>query len=252
MRWIFLRGLTREARHWGCFPETFRAAMPDAEIITLDLPGNGELRNSASPTDVRAMVDYCRAEMGRRGMDGPFGLLAMSLGAMVATDWASRHPDEIAVGVLINTSLRPLSPFYHRLKPGNYPRLLRLLLPGVSDEMRETAILQMTSNSATDRKATVGAWRRWAQQYPVTNRNALRQIIAAIRYRAPPTAPAVPMLILAGKEDRLVDCRCSKRLAQTWQADLALHPTAGHDLPLDDPDWVAATVRQWLDRKMGD
>jgi hypothetical protein len=27
---------------------------------------------------------------------------------------------------------------------------------------------------------------------------------------------------------------------------LALHPTAGHDLPLDDGDWVARVVRLWL------
>ena len=250
MRWLFLRGLTREARHWGDFPQIFRAAMPDADIITLDLPGNGELRDKESPTDVREMVDYCRAEIRRRDMHGPSNLLAMSLGAMVAADWATRYPDEITAGVLINTSLRPFSPFHHRLRPRNYPRLLRLLL-GSSEEMREAAILQMTSNTAPGRAATIDAWSRWARQNPVTKRNALRQIMAAIRYRAPTTAPQAPMLILAGEEDRLVDCRCSKCLAQAWQADLSLHPTAGHDLPLDEPDWVAATVKHWWLEKQG-
>ena len=49
----------------------------------------------------------------------------MSLGAMVAVDWAARHPEELAGCVLINTSLRPFSPWYQRLRPANYGALLR-------------------------------------------------------------------------------------------------------------------------------
>jgi hypothetical protein len=29
------------------------------------------------------------------------------------------------------------------------------------------------------------------------------------------------------------------------------HPTAGHDLPLDDPDWVIGEIAQWLPRVPG-
>jgi len=29
-----------------------------------------------------------------------------------------------------------------------------------------------------------------------------------------------------------------------WGADFALHPNAGHDLPLDDGDWVARDVNE--------
>ena len=39
--WVFLRGLVRERRHWGKFPADFQRECPDADIVTLDLPGNG-------------------------------------------------------------------------------------------------------------------------------------------------------------------------------------------------------------------
>jgi pimeloyl-ACP methyl ester carboxylesterase len=69
----------------------------------------------------------------------------MSLGAMVAVAWADRHPDELAGGVLINTSLRPFSPWYQRLRPANYLALLGLLLAGDAGR-RERTILRLTSN----------------------------------------------------------------------------------------------------------
>ena len=42
--WILLRGLTREASHWGAFAGDFQTALPQAKVVALDLPGNGQLR----------------------------------------------------------------------------------------------------------------------------------------------------------------------------------------------------------------
>ena len=40
--WIFLRGLTRESRHWGNFPETFRSEVPAAQVFSA---GSARQRN---------------------------------------------------------------------------------------------------------------------------------------------------------------------------------------------------------------
>jgi hypothetical protein len=50
--------------------------------------------------------------------------------------------------------------------------------------------------------------------------------------------------VLAGAGDRLVDPTCSRRLAAAWACPLAVHPWAGHDLPLDDAQWVLDQVAQ--------
>ena len=109
--WLLLRGLTREAGHWGDFPCQLQAALPEARILAIDLPGNGTLHRQASPSTIPAMVAACRAELATRGVAGPVHLVAMSLGAMVAIAWAQRHPGELAGMVLINTSVWPLNPF---------------------------------------------------------------------------------------------------------------------------------------------
>lgn len=244
--WIFLRGLTRESRHWGDFPEVFRNTIADAEIVTLDLPGNGRLNRMESPLRVEQMADYCHAEMLARGLKPPCFLLAMSLGAMVAVAWAERHPHDVAAAVLINTSLRPFSPFYRRLRPANYPRLLRLFGPTPSDLELETTILEATTRLVSDPVAVIGQWLQWRHENPVAPRNVLRQLLAAVRYRAPRRRPLERLLLLAGARDALVDPRCSRQLAAEWNVGIAVHPAAGHDLPLDDDAWVLAQIVRWL------
>jgi pimeloyl-ACP methyl ester carboxylesterase len=245
-RWIFLRGLSREIRHWGTFAETWRDEMPATETIALDLPGNGHLYRLDSPTTVEALAEACRAELIRRGVPPPYHLLAMSLGAMVAVAWASRYPEEIAGCVLINTSLRPFSPFYHRLRPANYPTLLKLALFGGRAKTWEATILRLTSRLVRSPAELIERWIAYRQQCPVSRCNVLRQLLAAARYRAPFANPAARMLILASAQDALVNPRCSQALARAWHSEIAIHPSAGHDLPLDDGRWVAQQIRRWL------
>lgn len=244
--WVFLRGLMRDSRHWGTFPQTFRQRFPDARIELIDFPGNGLLNRDASPLRVDAMADHARAELARRGLKPPYRVLAMSLGAMAATAWADRHPDEIAACVLINTSLRPFSPPHWRLRPTVWPSLLRMVLKPPPARDIEQRILALTSRRAP--AAVLDDWTAWRDSHPVSAANALRQLAAAARYQAPRKAPAVPLLILNGAGDALVDPRCSQRLAANWGCEIAVHPTAGHDLPLDDGDWVADTVQRWRPR----
>ena len=244
--WILLRGLTREARHWGGFADLLRHAIAGAQVFAPDLPGNGSLYQQTSPLRVEPMVESLRAQLAAQGVAPPYQLLAMSLGAMVAVDWAARHPGEISGAVLINTSLRPFSPFHRRLKPANYRRLLGLALGPSSDLDWERAILELTSRDVAAHDAVLNDWLTCRRENPVAIGNALRQLFAALRYRAPPVAPAVPLLVLSSQHDALVDSACSRVLAQRWALPVAVHASAGHDLPLDDGAWVVQQVSRWL------
>ena len=245
--WVLLRGLTRERRHWGSFPTTFSQAVPDANVNALDLPGNGALHREQSPAAVPEMAEHCRRALLAQGIAPPYHLLAMSLGAMVATAWGAAHPDEIAAVVMINTSMRPFNPFHQRLRPGNYGRLLRLMLaPGTSNDDWERAILAMTSRRPHHPEGLLADWVSYRRESPVAAGNALRQLVAAARFCAPLTKPIAHVLVLASSGDGLVDLRCSEQLAARWQVPLAVHPWAGHDLPLDDATWLAAQVAAWL------
>lgn len=242
--WLLLRGLTRESGHWGEFPAVLAARLPGARILALDLPGNGARHHEASPPTVDGMVAACRAQLQAQGIRGPLHILAMSLGAMVAVAWAAAHPTEVAGAVLINTSFAGLSPFHRRLRPAGYPALLGVLTSRDARE-REAAILHLTSARADP--AVLEAWIALRRRHPVSTANALRQLAAAARFRLPARRPPLPMLVLGGRRDALVDPHCSRALAAHWQLAYAEHPGAGHDLPLDDGAWVAARIGEWLD-----
>ena len=245
--WVLLRGLTREGRHWGAsFPQALRDAFPGVSVCALDLPGNGRFHKLASPASVPRMAAFCRAALQRQGIAPPYHLLAMSLGAMVAVAWAQRHPAELAGCVLINTSLRPFSPFYQRLRPGNYAALLRLALGRSPPREAEATVLLLTSRRAEMHARVLDDWVRYRLDNPVAPANALRQLLAAARYQAPPAKPLPRILILCSRGDGLVDSRCSLRLAERWGCDLVEQPDAGHDLVLDDEAWVVREVRRWV------
>ncbi len=242
--WVFLRGLTRESRHWGGFIEQFQESLPGSQVVALDLPGNGRLNHLRSPMCVQDMVMHCRAQLKARNISPPHQVLAMSLGAMVAVAWSHSHPHEVATNVLINTSLRPFSPFYQRLQPRNYGAMLKLALMGVAPEVWERTVLRVTSNRAP--AEVLPLWLSLQKECPVSRGNALRQLVAAAGFRAPTVKPLAPTLVLASEHDHLVSAECSRTLARRWACALRVHTSAGHDLPLDDGPWVAAQVQEWL------
>ena len=247
--WVLLRGLSRASGHWGVFPEHLQRELamlqPSVRLVALDLPGTGAFRRQASPTQVSAIVDACRDELQRQGIQGPLSLIGMSLGAAVLTDWAHRYPAEVESGVLINPSLRPFSELFRRSRPLNYLELLLLSLSRFSTRMREERVLSLTTR-LTPTQAVIDHWVELQRQHPLGVRNTMRQLLASRRYRASRTRPAAPMLLLCSKGDTLVDWRCSQAISRAWGAPLRLHTKAGHDLPLDDPQWVARAVAEWL------
>lgn len=247
--WILLRGLTRDARHWEDLPPALAARMPGVTVTPVDLPGNGARYAEASPTSVAAMAAACRAEVLKAGITPPFGLLGLSLGAMVAVAWAEAWPEELAACVLVNTSLRPMSPWYRRLRPAAYGQLIAALLSR-DVRLRERSVLAVTSHrfpaGTTRRDVLLDRWAAWGSSAPVSRGNALRQLLAAARFRASTTAPKMPTLLLASTTDRLVDVQCTRTLAKAWGCPLVEHPWAGHDLPLDDREWLIDQLVSWL------
>jgi pimeloyl-ACP methyl ester carboxylesterase len=249
--WLLLRGLTRERRHWEDFPDVLARHFPHDRISFHDYPGNGARYDEKSPDTIGDMVDDARAAV--KTCDGPVYIIGISLGSMVAIDWLTRYPAEVSAAVLISTSLRGLSPFYQRLLPGNYPAIIRSLLYRRDIRRNEQDILNMVSsmavNDAQRSRNIIDHWVNYAKEYPVSACNTLRQLQAASRYRLDirQAKPDVPMLVLRGMQDHMVSPECSQRFAEHWQLPVRTHEGAGHDIPLDDPEWVCEQIAAWLE-----
>ena len=243
--WVLLRGLTHETRHWGQLPQHLAFRLGGAPVIALELPGNGARYRERSPESVGEMVAACRRSLGDAGVRPPYVVVGHSLGGMVATAWASGQPEELAGVVLINTSNRALSPWYQRLRWRAIPSVLRIF--ATRDAVcRERRVLRLTARHPPLRYDDIAMeWAAWWREYPVERGNALRQLLAAARFKGGLASPSMPVLLLASEGDALVDPACTKQLAAAWQAELRVHPTAGHDLPLDASGWVVEQTARW-------
>lgn len=246
--WILLRGLGREAAHWGAFLEELQQAFPQANIHTLDLPGSGRLHHHTSPTQIEALLEVARQQALTEGMlNEPALLLGLSLGGMVAWQWLSQYPDDAIAAALINSSFASLNPFYRRLRWQSYWHLARIIT-AQSDAERERRILALVSNQGEQaREALTKQWTAIRQQRPMSASNEINQILAAARFKPKPQKPKQPVLVLNSLGDRLVSPDCSESISRHYHLPLSTHPSAGHDLPNDAAEWVIQHLHRWLE-----
>jgi pimeloyl-ACP methyl ester carboxylesterase len=237
--WILIRGLVRGAGHWTDFPERLQAAFPQDHIELLEIPGNGARYQEKSPLTMEEMVKSLRQASSFVREGKKVSILAISLGAMLATAWAEQFPDEVESLVLINSSSAKHSKFYERLIPHNYYKIANIFAgykKRFSVEDIEREILKMTVNSSERRDYALPIWTAESSAHPTSIENFFRQLWIA-GYGFPQKAPA-PTMILCCDNDHFVNVSCSKTLAKNWGCPISIHPWAGHDLTLDDPDWV--------------
>lgn len=242
--WIFLRGLFREAGHWHDLMDDFKKQFPQAEVETLDLPGTGQNRHEQVPLSILGNLEYLRSISAARKQNKKVWLLSISLGSMVALEWALRYPEEIEGVVCINTSIGGLSPVYQRMTPLGLSQIFRSLAEK-NPVLREEVILQMITNLRRPLRPIAEKFAQISSERPIEKGTAIKQLLAASRYRLRSDPPQVPLLLLRSLGDRLVSPQCTMSLARYWNLDCKTHPSAGHDLPLDDSQWLLEKVGQW-------
>jgi pimeloyl-ACP methyl ester carboxylesterase len=239
MTWVWLRGLARETGHWGGLPRQAEEALGE-RVITIDLPGFGRNSDINCPTDIREMVSFLIAST--QGLKS-INILAVSLGGLIALNWASAD-GRVASVTAVNSSSR-LNRFNQRIRLSKALSLLRLFIGSEDEQVREEKILSIVSNCEQKSKQVLSLWSEITRRRPIQFNQVLRQLYLAA------TAPIInPELLrncrltfLASNCDQLVSPLCSHSLASYYQGRLLVHPTAGHDLPLDDPQWLLGQLQ---------
>ena len=164
-------------------------------------------------------------------------------------DWCGHHPFEFRRLVCINASSASFSRPDQRLKPAAWQHLATAVLARTALK-KEKAVLRMVSNKQDHWPDTAEAWARLATQTPVKPVNAVAQLFAASLAMAPEDlTPACLFLSSAG--DGMVDPSCSRLLAEHFRAPLVVHPSAGHELTLDEPGWVCEQIANWIRHTRG-
>jgi len=247
MNWVLLRGLARESRHWGNFVERFAQGLgiDSDRIVTLDLPGFGSQQSIRPGFSISELVEELRAQwISKKGkIEGPWGGAAMSLGAMCLFEWARLFPGDFDRLVSINASVSDLSKPWDRFSLMQLPRAFRITM-SKDPKVREEEIYRLTSNGVASMEKGQ-EWGSFAPSHAEFLKNGLTQLFAAARYKSP-AAIEVPLLVLTSKADTFVNFKCSEAIAEKYRAPLKVHLNAGHDLCLDDPEWVIKQIKSWL------
>ena len=132
--------------------------------------------------------------------------------------------NEASCLVLINTSMRPYSSTLQRIRPRQWLPLLGLAANWGDGQCTERSIHRMTCDQLSRRDEDLAAWLEIQRSAPVSQANALRQLLAAARFTCAAQTPRCPALVLSSGADQLVNPMCSTQLASAWQAAHQVHP----------------------------
>ncbi len=245
---ILLRGLIREAAHWGDFTTKLQSTYPKAHFHCIDIPGAGVHFETLSPVTISEIVDLMREDYLKLKLDAPANLVAISLGGMISVEWMRRYPQDFKTCVLMNTSFSDYSPVFKRLKPKAFLGLLKA--PIQKGFEKEHTILKVVSNAVEDYPKNTERWAEITRLRPVSVANTFRQLLAATTFRTKGFKPTIPTLILASTNDRMVSVECSRVIAKKWGVPIFENPTAGHDITLDASDWVISQLSSWSPLKL--
>jgi pimeloyl-ACP methyl ester carboxylesterase len=187
-----------------------------------------------------------RFEALSRGADQkPWNLLTISLGSMVGLDWVNKDPTRFERLVVMNTSCANLCLPQERLRPQRLAELLRIRALRDDPVRREREILKLTTATRHRLEELSEQWGAWAKEKPLRVTVAAAQLWAALRFLTPRRI-SVPLLVLAGAQDHFVNPVCSKSIADFYKAPFFVHPFGGHDLFLDDPNWILDRLSDWI------
>lgn len=249
LNWVLIRGLSREKRHWGDFPELLKKAYPQAQIVVIELPGVGTKYQESSPTTIDGFVEKLRREFITFKDDKKWGIISVSLGGMIAMSWVHKHQNDFEKIVTINSSAGNLSKLHERLSPLAIKKILQLFFKN-DMEQRERVILELTNNITPITDDLVRRWASYGAEYPLKREVFLKQLYAASKFKVP-AAIKIPYLIMLGAKDRLTNPNCSRTLAKHFGLPTCEHPEAGHDLPLEAPEWIIEKIVQWDQKTSG-
>ena len=239
-RWILLRGLSRGNNHWGEFPELMREQGLEVELA--EIPGNGTRYRELTPLNPLKVIEAIKKTSPFSKDKKTFNICGISLGGMMALQWAEAFPDEVEHVVVINSSLPQLSPVHHRISFKSIFQIMR----GITSKdplVRESITLALTVNDENIREQYLKPFARFSQKNPITVKNFVRQLYLATRIKINQSIQT-SITIIVSVQDHFVKPDCSFEMARFFNINPISHPTSGHDLPLESPQWLLKALIQ--------
>ena len=242
---VLIRGLGHESRHWGSFSKLLEEQSFCQKLILSELPGSGvRLKDPCYSSVSKISDDIYHTYKDLWLAHKPLALVGLSLGGMVALDLLSKFPDLFSEFFIMNSSIGHLSPFYERMKISAMPKVLNI---GFEKGFQKKArlMIELSSKLRVDDKALHKEHVKIIETAPVKFKTLVQQLCAAVLYKGPVKEIKTKGMVLYSKQDELVDHKCSMALAKFLSVKGLVHETAGHDLTLDDAEWVVQNLHEY-------
>jgi esterase len=244
---VLLHGYTSHARSWDSFAE----AMTDRyRVLALDQRGHGE--SGWAPADrygVADMADDLAAFVAALGLSR-FSLLGLSMGGMVAMEYAGRRPPELARLVIVDigpeimtagaerirTGVRTSDVFESREAAFKLARAANPRPPEAHHRHRVDYSLMRTED---------GKW-TWRYDRALRAPDTLRPRNPEAAWKSC-AAIAVPTQLIRGELSDILSAEVAARMIETIpDARFDLVKNSGHAVPLDAPEGFLEAVRGFL------
>lgn len=245
---FLITGMMRSVNNWQIPIEQFTKDLEGYDIIALDVAGMGIHFHKKSPLSLKSNVEFLRSEYEKHKGETNI-LLGFSLGGMIVTTWSQLYPKEMDGLIIVTSSFGGFQPFWKRLKPSVLPYAVMAFY--TKGQTREKYMFKMIAKNKANKERLMHQWEQEQNLRPIKNINIIRQAIAGWAFNAKKMERKHPTLVIAAKNDQLVDYSCSEKIRDHWDADFVCHNESGHDVLNDDPKWVTGQIKKWIyDKKL--
>ncbi|MCA9630959.1 MAG: alpha/beta fold hydrolase [Myxococcales bacterium] len=240
---LLIRGLARHLLHWGKLTELLES---DFRLVLFDNRGMGRSDVPRPPYTTRIMADDAARVLQDAGVERAH-VFGMSLGGMIAQEFALRHPARVERLVLGCT----------RAGPGTGPRIaprvvLQMLGAGrfsPDEAIKRTAHMALGPAFIQRHPEVIESWQALAREYPPTRAGFLGQLLAGGLHDTRKRLDRIvhPTLVVTGDADDLIHADHSRYLARRIRgAQLEVLPGAAHDFTTERPELAARVLRDFL------
>jgi 3-oxoadipate enol-lactonase len=237
---VLVNGLADTKESWEAqlpaFAERYR-------VVSFDNRGVGETATPPGPYTSRLMADDLAALVDGIGLER-FHLLGVSMGGMIAQEYAIAHADRLLSASFCCTYSHP-GPFCLRMFS-----CWRDLVPhlGVGFTQREVILWAFSTDFFEQQEATVREIEELMAANPQSPEGYLAQLhsIEAHDTRGRLEAVTCPAMTLVGREDILIYPKLSKRLHEELPASTWVEVPGGHACLWEFPDEFNQAVLGFL------
>jgi pimeloyl-ACP methyl ester carboxylesterase len=222
------------------------------ERIYVDLPGFGGTPPLANDGGLPDLAEWLRGAVDELVGDSSFGLLANSLGGVLARHVAASMPGRVLGMALIAPVVDPVVANRRLPERAVLERdgaLLATLAPTDASDFAEMAVIQ--TRESWERFAAAALPGIRAANPDAMDRLARRYELDAVPEDVTPVIPGAT-LIVTGRQDHVVGYEDQLTLLSHYpRATVATIDRAGHNVHLEQPELVEALLRDWSDRVLG-